>query len=609
VSNLIPHARAVSHDILLIRKNREILERIHERLATGRKISRPIDNPSGYFAASELRDHNIALQERLDGIQLTSRIVDGAGHGLKAIRNLVSSMKSLGEDALTSTQTSRRQDLQNQFMEMRSQIESVAKDSIYNGINLLTGNLHELIANGESTGTLGGATARAEGVSFEGSFIVGSSQDSSGDDHAYRWDATGGIIDLQGGLTGESYANGVAQDGMMVVGLYTDGSSDAAFVWEQSKSQMELLNALSGDNSSKANAVSSAGNVIVGKSYDYGTPGNSVAVLWHDGSTAVSMGVLSGQSNSEAFAVSSDGSVSVGSSGTKAFRYYNGQMTELSGLSGSTNSGARAISGDGRVSVGFSEGEAVRWIATGQAISLGTIAGGSDFTATGVSNDGSIITGTYSDGSTQRVFIWDEAQGMRDLQNTLTDDFGYTFPSGETLIDTGNLSWDGKQMALTTLGGGVYHSYTVRVSDELYGQSYSTQLGNEFSGSQIDIQNAEIFRSEHWNEAFEGSWGNTRTYQDDIVAAIGSLEKWDAYVAIKAKKMVSSFNLINIRQVYIKDRMNINDAGIDQLTLVDLNEEGARMLSMEQRMSLSNSSLTLTIQTKQNTLRGIGMYQ
>ena len=115
---------------------------------------------------------------------------------------------------------------------------------------------------------------------------------------------------------------------------------------------------------------------------------------------------------SQAFAVSADGLVVVGVSssanGGEAFRWTQaGGMVGLGDLpGGSFSSVAWSVSGDGSVVVGKSGGSAFRW-AGGTMSNLGNLPGGSGGSATGVSADGLVVTGTAGIVGGQEAFRWE----------------------------------------------------------------------------------------------------------------------------------------------------------------------------------------------------------
>jgi probable HAF family extracellular repeat protein len=205
--------------------------------------------------------------------------------------------------------------------------------------------------------------------------------------------------------------------------------------------------------------VSADGSVVVGSSSDL------EASRWTQATGRVGLGNLEWAFGS-ASGASTDGSVVVGYSGDgllfsfEAFRWT--QATGMVGLGyllsggGGYSSGASAVSADGSVVVGsssdfgFNTQEAFRWTQATGMVGLGDLAGGSfDSAASGVSGDGSVVVGYSQSVNGQEAFIWNSAQGMRSLQQVLTNDYGLDL-TGWSLNVANAISADG----LTIVGSG-----------------------------------------------------------------------------------------------------------------------------------------------------------
>ena len=119
-------------------------------------------------------------------------------------------------------------------------------------------------------------------------------------------------------------------------------------------------------------------------------------------------------------------------------------MVGLGFLNGSSGGSlARGLSANGLVVVGGSGSEAIRWTSTDGMVGLGDFEGGIvDSLASGVSGDGSVVVGTGTKASGREVFIWDATNGMRELDQVLTD-FGLDL-TGWSLSETRRISDDGK---------------------------------------------------------------------------------------------------------------------------------------------------------------------
>jgi flagellin-like hook-associated protein FlgL len=63
---------------------------------------------------------------------------------------------------------------------------------------------------------------------------------------------------------------------------------------------------------------------------------------------------------------------------------------------------------------------------------------------------------------------------------------------------------------------------------------------------------------------------------------------------------------VQFRQDFMKSMINTLKTGADNLTLADTNEEGANMLALQTRQSLSTTSLSLAAQASNNVLKLFG---
>jgi probable HAF family extracellular repeat protein len=259
------------------------------------------------------------------------------------------------------------------------------------------------LAGGE-TGSL------AYSVSTSGAIVVGTSESGTGME-AFRWTSVGGMVGL-GRLHGENYqsgsaANGISSDGSVVVGYgFTTSGYSEAMRWTSASGMVGLGHLPTGSVASLAYATSSDGSVVVGLSGDQ-------AFRWTSDTGMVGLGLLPhGPFGSCAFNVSGDGSVVVGN-GTdhngnpEAFRWTNDSgMIGLGDLpDGPAYSLAYGTSGDGSIVVGLGASavgfEAFRWTNDGGMQSLWDylLANGVDPAASGWSSPNS-ASGISPDGRT-----------------------------------------------------------------------------------------------------------------------------------------------------------------------------------------------------------------
>ncbi|MFN7247936.1 MAG: PEP-CTERM sorting domain-containing protein [Microcystis sp.] len=308
----------------------------------------------------------------------------------------------------------------------------------------------------------GSFSSEAYGVSANGSVVVGTGYGATGS-QAFRWTQATGMVGLgylsgDGGHGRESRAYGVSADGSVVVGdnsiIYPDGSLQEPFRWTQATGMVGLGDLPGGGRNSGARGVSADGSVVVGFS---NSASGGEAFRWTQQTGMVGLGDLSGGDffSSHARGVSADGSVVVGSSnsatGFQAFRWTQG--TGMVGLGFRGASGVSGVSGDGSVVVGYSESpngvQVLRWTEQTGMVGLGELPG-TTVSSLAVSADGSVVVASTSQWMFfQEAFIWNSTQGMRSLQQVLTNDYGLDL-TGWFLKEANAISADG----LTVVGYG-----------------------------------------------------------------------------------------------------------------------------------------------------------
>jgi probable HAF family extracellular repeat protein len=321
----------------------------------------------------------------------------------------------------------------------------------------------------ENLGTLGGTASFGNGVSNDGSVVVGQSETNLLVTHAFRWTA-GGMLDL-GVLPGGgdySTANAVNADGSVVVGTSstTDDVNVHAFRW--AGGSMSDLGTLGGATSA-GTGVNADGSVVVGYS-DVAATTHAFRYTTAD-STMHDLGSLDGPGGySIANGVSADGTVVVGYSTIstpllyRAFRWTSGGMTDLGDLVGGTGSSyASAVSADGTAVVGYADYSgggyhAFRWTAQSNMVDIGTLGG--DSYAYAVNGDGSVVVGSSIVGLVGHAFRWTSATQMADL-NTLLANAGVDM-TGITLASANAISADGQIIVGTGNFGAGDRAFIVR---------------------------------------------------------------------------------------------------------------------------------------------------
>lgn len=89
----------------------------------------------------------------------------------------------------------------------------------------------------------------------------------------------------------------------------------------------------------------------------------------------------------------------------------------------------------------------------------------------------------------------------------------------------------------------------------------------------------------------------------NVTATLAALDAATASLRAQASAFGSNLSIVQARQDFTKNLINVLEIGADNLTLADTNEEGANLLALQTRQSLSTTSLSMAAQADQNVLR------
>ena len=134
--NTINLTAGMRANLFSLQKTAKDLEVTQNRLSTGLKVNTALDDPLNFFTAQEHRLRASDLASRKDGMSEAIQTIKSANNGLEGITNLIAQAKSLAQSALSASVCDAEQ-YATQFGEVMSQIDTMANDSGYKGINLL----------------------------------------------------------------------------------------------------------------------------------------------------------------------------------------------------------------------------------------------------------------------------------------------------------------------------------------------------------------------------------------------------------------------------------------------------------------------------------------
>lgn len=122
---------------------------------------------------------------------------------------------------------------------------------------------------------------------------------------------------------------------------------------------------------------------------------------------------------------------------------------------------------------------------------------------------------------------------------------------------------------------------------------------NEDASSSLAVNGFTALASNLSIASAIGSWSGDGT----ITLSQANLATATSTLRTQAKNLANNLNIITTRQAFTDSMMAALTTGADNLTLADMNEEGANMLMLQTRQSLGTTALSLSSQAAQSVLR------
>jgi flagellin len=141
----------VRANLLQLQQTSDLITKTQTRLATGKKVNSALDNPINFFTAQGLSVRANDLNALLDAMGTGINTIQAANNGITAITKLVQSAQALVSQAQQTADTTVRATLASQFDNLLPQMDQLAGDAGFNGINLLGGNDLTITMNEDAT--------------------------------------------------------------------------------------------------------------------------------------------------------------------------------------------------------------------------------------------------------------------------------------------------------------------------------------------------------------------------------------------------------------------------------------------------------------------------
>jgi len=284
-------------------------------------------------------------------------------------------------------------------------------------------------------GTLGGPLSHGYALNNFGSVVGDSEINSTTTYHAFRY--TNGVMSDLGTLwpsssSANSYAYGINDTGQ-VCG-YSEVSGGGTRAFRYTNGVMSNLGTLGGVDS-RGLAINASGQIVGYSSTTGSSP--TFACRWNSGTNITNLGVLSGGTGSYGYGINDAGHVV-------------GYCT-------------------------FSSAPIFRaFLHNGSMSSLGTLVSGNYSIANAINNSDQIVGYAAINANTNHAFLYDSINGMRDLNNLVRTNSGWTLNIADAINNTG-------QIVGTGTTNGQSHGFLLTPQALLGASKYVSNTGFRFS--------------------------------------------------------------------------------------------------------------------------------
>ncbi|MFV3128566.1 flagellin [Niveispirillum sp. KHB5.9] len=617
------------NNLLLLQKTNKQVESIQNRLATGNKINSALDGPTNFFAAKGLSVRANDLSKLKESMGQSISTIQAGDKGITAIEDLIEQAKGLtttayGNLGTDAASVATRKSLAEQFNRIKDQIDKIARDSGYQGKNLLVGNGLTM----DST-----ADSRAAVNSISGLSNSRVTNVVSSDTYSIKVSGTGAIsADL------EDIAK--AEDSRGLASLKVSGSISAtAGNFSDIKIEMRgnagrertLVVTENGesrtvkffDNTQSA----TASNVTAGKPGSAGVSGQAqVSRVTISG--AIEEGdIFTATVNGQSFTYkASADDVTSADPAERREAIANGLMAAVEAGVGVTGSNRFTIAAnDSDTTDAFTDGFTItsnETTGTGTSFSIGATSTNTLEKAVSISfSSGTTVSFTVD--RTALENLGTAANGTSTIEKNVDLTVSATNLNGVTIERSGNNARGAGKLA-DGENSLAFDSGTVRfeVDSAVLKQAASANLSSNLITVQRTDANTENDLTVQFNEAntstISVSSQNIQTdgqglrldyaqnnFLDraDIDKAVASLDFSTSKLRSTSQTLSTNLNIIQTRESFTSEFSNVLTEGSNKLVQADQNEEGANLLLLQTRQQLGTISLSLANQAQQAILR------
>jgi flagellin len=595
----------VRQNLLALQDTAALMATTQNRLATGKKVNSALDNPSNYFTSQGLSNRASDLNSLLDAIGQAQQTLQAANTGLTALTTLVQSAKSLatqaqqaakggvnytsitGTNAIALDSTSVTSSASTVAAAGAASTQATATINAAGLAQLTSGDLltFKLGTGATVTATFGAATSTATNTFSNAAGLIAVLNNGTGPSGNFGTTATA-ASDGAGGVTLTS--SDVTQNfttGFTSAGLTASNLSTVA------ATQGDVLTISDGthtNNFYRVAAGASAANGTYSDAASLAAAINSPANTIHSTitGTASGTGINLTAANNVGITVTGNTGAALGFGATTVLNNFN---ATLNGLSGTLTVGVGSDPSN-VLTFGSGNGQINTLAELNAALaSINDIMGSTDSThhinLAPTSSDDVTVGGTAS------------------ILTALGLSTGTTTPAATVVTPSSTrANLQSQYNALLTQIDQLAKDSSNNGVNLIYGDNLKVTF-NEDGTSSMTINAVKFDSAGLGLTALSGTGFQDNHNVDTTLSSIDA-----ALTTLRAQSSAfgSTLTTVQTRQDFTKNLINVLQTGSDNLVLADTNEEGANLLALQTRQSLSTTALSLANQANQAVLKLFG---
>ncbi len=654
---------SVRQNLLSLQSTADLLATTQNRLATGKKVNSALDNPTNFFTASSLDARAGDINNLLDGIGNGVQVLQAANTGITSLQKLVDSAKSVANQALqTTVGFSTKSSFTSVVIDGATADNLVADQDPINAA--FTGSVGpQRAAYTSATLTAGTQLTIAGPASATPSTLLSNLTLTSGVAAADTLIVNGKTITFEAGAnglvgTGNAYTLGINTSLTDLVSAIDtlSGNATPANASSATGGIITLKTGTASDLAVSGTALAKLGLSAAAANTGART-GGAVSAAALVGGTKLNVGDGTAASLSNGFAVGDTLTVNgktltfVAANATgndpneiKIDSDVTGLLGKIDGLTGSST--ASTITGNKiTLNTGTLSDLTLSSTNTAALSALG-LAGGVTLARTTVPGvlEGKTLKIAATGGGTATDIVFGVAPGRISSLNQLNDalaanNLQATFVSGKLAITTTNEAASATIGAITGSAVGASQAFAAGTTapapvvdagaklsrdnlvfqyNNIINQITTTSQDSSFNG--INLLGGDTLKLT-FNETGKSTLNiqgvnfnpaglgldvlNTGAFKDNsaINDIVTSLNGASSTLRAQASAFGSNLSIVQIRQDFSKNLINVLQTGSSNLTLADTNEEAANSQALSTRQSIAVSALALANQSQQSVLQ------